>query len=45
MVTIVVPGGGPKVEAGGFAVYPPACIVIVLVFVLLDDPCVYVSTP
>jgi hypothetical protein len=29
MVTIVVPGGGTKVDAGGFAVYPPACIVIV----------------
>ena len=39
MVTIVVPAGGPKVEADGFAVYPPAWIVIVEVLVLLDDPC------
>ena len=45
MVTTVVPGGGAKVDAGGFAVYPPAWIVIVAVFVLLDDPCEYVSTP
>lgn len=40
MATIGVPGGGAKVDAGGFAVYPPAWIVIVEVLVLLDDPCV-----
>jgi hypothetical protein len=44
-VTTVAPAGGAKVDAAGFAVYPPAWIVIVEVLVLLDDPCEYVSTP
>ena len=39
MATIGVPGGGAKVDAGGFDVYPPACIVIVSDLPPLDDPC------